>query len=67
MSKFFPEVKKRRRRLVEVITDGSAKTFVYQDLDEDLEDNLEKPRSHKLWLWLRKVLDVVKIKTSNSN
>ena len=34
MSKFFPAVKKRNRRLVKVVRDGNAKTFVYKDLDE---------------------------------
>lgn len=37
MSKLFPDIAKHRRELVEVIEDGSAKTFVYKDLDK--EDN----------------------------
>lgn len=35
MSKLLSDIPKRRRVLVEVIEDGSAKTFVYRDLDEE--------------------------------
>ena len=35
MSKLLSDIPKRRRVLVEVIEDGSAKTFVYKDLDEE--------------------------------
>lgn len=34
MSKILPNIPKHRRELVDVIEDGSAKTFVYRDLDE---------------------------------
>lgn len=34
MSKLLPDIPKHRRKLVDVIEDGSAKTFVYKDLDE---------------------------------
>jgi hypothetical protein len=34
MSKFFPEVTKHNRKLVKIINDESAKTFIYEDLDE---------------------------------
>lgn len=35
MSKLLSDIPKRRRVLVDVIEDGSAKTFVYKDLDEE--------------------------------
>ena len=34
MSKFFPEVTKHKRKLVKIVSDESAKTFIYEDLDE---------------------------------
>ena len=34
MSKILPDIPKHRRKLVDIIEDGSAKTFVYKDLDE---------------------------------
>lgn len=34
MSNLLSNIPKHRRKLVEVIEDGSAKTFVYKDLDE---------------------------------
>lgn len=33
MSRLLSNIPKRRRVLVEVIEDGSAKTFIYKDLD----------------------------------
>lgn len=43
MSKLLSNIPQHRRVLVEVKVDGSAKTFVYKDLDE-------KPRSNR---WIR--------------
>lgn len=34
MSKILPDIPRHRRELMDVIEDGSAKTFVYKDLDE---------------------------------
>ena len=34
MSKILPDIPRHRRELMNVIEDGSAKTFVYRDLDE---------------------------------
>lgn len=34
MSRILPDIPKHRRKLVDVVEDGSAKTFVYKDLDE---------------------------------
>ena len=45
MSKLLSDIPKRRRVLVEVIEDGSAKTFVYKDLDEDSQT----PPSNLFW------------------
>jgi len=39
MSKLLSNIPKHRRVLVEVIEDGSAKTFVYRDLDEESQDS----------------------------
>jgi len=35
MSKLSSNIPKHRRVLVKIIKDGSAKTFVYRDLDEE--------------------------------
>lgn len=35
MSDLLSKIPRRRRVLVNIIEDGSAKTFVYKDLDED--------------------------------
>ena len=45
-------IPKRRRVLVKIITDGSAKTFVYKDLDE------QAPRSSltELKSWLLRLI-----------
>ncbi|MBD2436586.1 hypothetical protein [Nostoc sp. FACHB-110] len=34
MSKLFPDITKHERKLVDVISDGSAKTYVYKDVSE---------------------------------
>jgi hypothetical protein len=39
MAKLLEDIPKRQRVLVKVIEDGSAKTFVYQDLDEANEQS----------------------------
>lgn len=33
MSRILPDIPRHRRELMDVIEDGSAKTFVYKDLD----------------------------------
>jgi len=43
MSKLLSDIPKRRRVLVEVIEDGSAKTFVYRDLDEESQISRRNP------------------------
>lgn len=55
MSKLLSDIPRRRRVLVKVIEDGSAKTFVYKDLDEEGQESsmnlfwrlVQKRKRHK--------------------
>jgi hypothetical protein len=50
MAKLLEDIPKRQRVLVKVLEDGSAKTFVYKDLDEANDQS-----SKTLMGWLLKI------------
>lgn len=51
MSKLLTNIPKHKRVLVEIIEDGSAKTFVYKDVTEE---NQTRPSRHLLSWFIKR-------------